>query len=104
MTCNFFQEMKSNFQFWMAFYGKMYSEFDLVQGDFFEPKYRNAIVSSTCIFVNNLEFCAENNLKLKDMLVELEDGAQIVSTRSFCSARFRINRRTRDGKNNKVGI
>ena len=88
----------------MAFYGKMYSQFDLVQGNFFEQKYRDAIVSSTCIYVNNLEYCAQTNLKLKDLFSELADGARIVSTQSFCSARFRINRRTQDGKHYKISI
>ena len=90
----------------MEFYGKVYSDFELIQSDFFEPDLHNAIVSSSCIFVNNFTYCAKTNLKLKDMFKDLEDGSRIVSSRSFCSSRYRINARTVDGKQfpNKISI
>ena len=50
------RDLESWFRFWMAFYGKLYSPFKLVHGDFLERRYREEILQSTIVFVNNFAF------------------------------------------------
>jgi hypothetical protein len=38
--------MTKNFEFWMEFYGKKYSNFNLAEGDFLDSKFREEILVS----------------------------------------------------------
>ena len=93
-----FQEMKTNFEFWMAFYGKTYSKFELVEGDFLDTKFREGILASTIIFVNNFAFGPEVDQRLKDVFADLADGSRIFSSKSFCALNFRITERNLSGE------
>lgn len=90
--------MSSAFKFWMNWYGKQFSEYHLMKGDFFNEKYRDTINNGTFIFVNNYAFGPEVDHKLKLRFQELKDGARIVSSKPFCSKFFRISDRTLNGK------
>ena len=48
--------MEKWFKFWMSFYGKMYSPFRLVHGDFLDDQHKQPILESTIVFVNNFAF------------------------------------------------
>lgn len=48
--------MEKFFRLWMSFYGKVYSPFKLVHGDFLEEKNVPEILQSTIVFVNNFAF------------------------------------------------
>ena len=50
------RDLRQWFEFWMAFYGKVYSPFKLVHGDFLEQRHREEILRSTIVFVNNFAF------------------------------------------------
>ena len=95
---SFFQEMKLNFEFWMEFYGKIHSKFELVEGDFLDAKFREGILASTIIFVNNFAFGPEVDQRLKDVFADLTDGSRIFSSKSFCALNFRITERNLSGK------
>ena len=82
----------------MAFYGKAYSDFKLVHGDFLQPVQRPAILESTIVFVNNFAFGPEVDQHLKDIFADLTDGSRIFSSKSFCALNFRITDRNLSGK------
>ncbi len=89
----------------MAFYGKMYWPFKLVHGDFLDQAHRPEILESTIVFVNNFAFGPEVDQHLKDIFADLNDGARIFSSKSFCALNFRITERNLSGKANcKVHI
>ena len=90
--------MKTNFEFWMEFYGKVYSKFNLVEGDFLDTNFREQILASTIIFVNNFAFGPQVDQKLKDVFADLVDGSRIFSSKSFCALNFRITDRNLSGK------
>ena len=82
----------------MEFYGKIHSKFSLVEGDFLDPKFREEILASTIIFVNNFAFGPEVDQRLKDVFADLIDGSRIFSSKSFCALNFRITDRNLSGK------
>ena len=82
----------------MSFYGKTYSKFKLVHGDFLEKEHRPEILQSTIVFVNNFAFGPEVDQHLKDIFADLNDGARIFSSKSFCALNFRITDRNLSGK------
>ena len=90
--------MSDAFKFWMNWYGKQFSEYHLMKGDFFSEKYRDTINNGTFIFVNNFAFGPEVDHNLKLRFAELKDGARIVSSKAFCPLNFRITDRTLSGK------
>ena len=92
------EDMKKWFEFWMKFYGKIYSNFKLVNGDFLEKVHRPEILESTIVFVNNFAFGPEVDQHLKDIFADLADGARIFSSKSFCALNFRITDRNLSGK------
>ncbi|XP_059099088.1 histone-lysine N-methyltransferase, H3 lysine-79 specific-like [Tigriopus californicus] len=87
------KEMETNFRYWMSFYGKIYSPFKLVHGDFLDAVHRPGILASTIVFVNNFAFGPEVDQHLKDIFADLNDGARIFSSKSFCALNFRITER-----------
>lgn len=95
------KDMEKWFRFWMAFYGKLYSPFKLVHGDFLDQTHRPEILESTIVFVNNFAFGPEVDQHLKDVFAELSDGARIFSSKSFCALNFRITDRNLSGKSTK---
>ncbi len=82
----------------MAFYGKEYSPFKLVAGDFLDKQHRAGIHESTIVFVNNFAFGPEVDQQLKDVFADLADGSRIFSSKSFCALNFRITERNLSGK------
>ena len=98
IVCRSFQELERWFKFWMAFYGKIYSPFRLVHGDFLEQQFRSDILQSSIVFVNNFAFGPEVDQHLKDIFADLNDGARIFSSKSFCALNFRITDRNLSGK------
>lgn len=90
--------MENSFKFWMAFYGKLYSPFKLVAGDFLDKAHRKEILESTIVFVNNFAFGPEVDQQLKDIFADLNDGARIFSSKSFCALNFRITDRNLSGE------
>uniref|UniRef100_A0A0K2TNK4 Histone-lysine N-methyltransferase, H3 lysine-79 specific n=1 Tax=Lepeophtheirus salmonis TaxID=72036 RepID=A0A0K2TNK4_LEPSM len=87
------QDLEKGFRFWMGFYGKKYSDFKIVHGDFLDKQYRSEILESTIVFVNNFAFGPEVDQQLKYIFAELNDGARIFSSKSFCALNFRISER-----------
>ncbi|CAF2685991.1 unnamed protein product [Rotaria sp. Silwood2] len=89
--------MAEEFRFWMRWYGKRYSEFQLEQGDFLtHPKVDERIKEADVIFANNYVFGSTVNHELKVKFMNMKDGAKIVSSREFCSETFRLNDRTKN--------
>lgn len=82
----------------MAFYGKVYSDFKLIHGDFLLPNNRPGILESTIVFVNNFAFGPEVDQSLKEIFADLQDGARIFSSKSFCALNFRITDRNLSGE------
>ena len=98
----FIQELGKWFKFWMAFYGKSYSNFKLVHGDFLQQTHASEILESTIVFVNNFAFGPEVDQHLKDIFADLTDGSRIFSSKSFCALNFRITDRNLSGKLNPL--
>ncbi|CAF1349584.1 unnamed protein product [Rotaria magnacalcarata] len=89
--------MADEFRFWMRWYGKHHSEFQLEQGDFLtHPKLDERIKEADVIFANNYVFGSTVNHELKVKFMAMKDGAKIVSSREFCSETFRLNDRTKN--------
>lgn len=90
--------MDQNFKKWMGWYGKHYGEYHLIKGDFLMDEYRDKIVSSSIVFVNNFAFGPRVDHMLKERFADLKDGARIVSSKSFCPLNFRITDRNLTGE------
>ena len=82
----------------MSFYGKAFSDFKLVHGDFLQQTHRPEILESTIVFVNNFAFGPEVDQHLKDIFADLTDGSRIFSSKSFCALNFRITDRNLSGE------
>lgn len=89
--------MHTNFQKWMAWYGKQYGKYQLVKGDFLSDEHRDKITNATIVFVNNYAFGPQVDHMLKQRFADLKDGARIVSSRSFCPLNFRMSERNLSG-------
>ena len=87
------EEMEKHFAKWMKWYGKCYSDYELIKGDFLSPEFSERINSSTVIFVNNFAFGPALNHQLKLKFQNLPDGVRIISSAEFCPLNFRINDR-----------
>nr|VZI47511.1 unnamed protein product [Spirometra erinaceieuropaei] len=90
------EKMDKEFRRWMAFYGKTYQPYALVQGDFLSPECTERIISSTIIFANNFAFGPEVDHQLKERFANLKEGAKIIASKAFCSLNFRISDRKLD--------
>ena len=99
---NYAKDLEKWFRFWMKFYGKKYSKFKLSHGDFLEKQHRLEVLQSTIVFVNNFAFGPEVDQNLKDIFADLNDGARIFSSKSFCALNFRITDRNLSGKWTKL--
>lgn len=84
VPAGFAKKMEERFKFWMNWHGKTYTEFELFHGDFFDKKYTDIIKSATYILVNNFAFKPDVDHKLKQRFLDLKDGTQILSSKSFC--------------------
>ncbi|CAF0773095.1 unnamed protein product [Didymodactylos carnosus] len=91
------EAMESEFRFWMRWYGKRFSDFQLERGDFLlHEKINDRIKEADVIFVNNFVFGANVDHELKLKFMNMKDGAKIVSSKEFCSIDFRLNDRTKN--------
>ena len=86
-------EMDRLFKQWMTWYGKVYSPYQLHQGDFLAAEHKKTISDSTIVFVNNFAFGPEVDHHLKERFADLDNGARIVSSKPFCPLNFRITER-----------
>ena len=41
------QELDRQFRFWMAWFGKTHSDYELIRGDFFDPKFRETVLNAS---------------------------------------------------------
>jgi H3 lysine-79-specific histone-lysine N-methyltransferase len=113
--------MEKEFRFWMHFFGKLYSDFKLLKGDFFcdeefvdlervtedgvfikrrlsmNDYVKEVINESRLIFVNNYAFGAAVDHQLKLRFLDMLEGSIIVSSKPFCPLNFRINDRNLNG-------
>lgn len=87
------EAMNTHFRFWMKWYGKIHSEYKLIKGDFLEDKYKEVIMNSSLIFVNNFAFGPRVDHMLKMRFADLKDTSRIVSSKAFCPLHFRITDR-----------
>ncbi|CAF1267100.1 unnamed protein product, partial [Didymodactylos carnosus] len=91
------EAMETEFRFWMRWYGKRFSDFQLERGDFLlHEKINDRIKEADVIFVNNFVFGANVDHELKLKFMNMKDGAKIVSSKEFCSIDFRLNDRTKN--------
>uniref|UniRef100_A0A1Q3EZ08 Histone-lysine N-methyltransferase, H3 lysine-79 specific n=1 Tax=Culex tarsalis TaxID=7177 RepID=A0A1Q3EZ08_CULTA len=85
--------MNATFKMWMHWFGKKYSDYELIKGDFLADEHREKITAATIVFVNNFAFGPNVDHQLKERFADLRDGARIVSSKSFCPLNFRITDR-----------
>ena len=81
--------MGDEFRFWMRWYGKRHSEFQLEQGDFLNhPMIDERIREADVIFANNYVFGATVNHELKVKFMNMKGRAtyfELVPHDSRCS-------------------
>ena len=97
ITHSIHQAMETHFVRWMQFFGKPYSEFKLMNGNFLDEKFRAIIQTSNMIFVNNFAFGPGLNHKLKERFATLPEGVKIISSAEFRPINFRITTRNITG-------
>lgn len=88
------ERMDKNFRFWMRWYGKSYSDYELIRGDFLSPENRHLIENASIVFANNFAFGPTVDHQLKQLFQEMRDGSRIISSRAFCPLQFRLTDRT----------
>ncbi|CAD5111869.1 DgyrCDS1135 [Dimorphilus gyrociliatus] len=85
--------MQIEFRKWMSWFGKTFSEFEIIRGDFIDEQFRDSIREADVLFVNNFAFGPRVDLELKERFNDMKEGAKIVSSKAFCPLNFRINDR-----------
>ncbi|XP_072018046.1 LOW QUALITY PROTEIN: uncharacterized protein [Amphiura filiformis] len=85
--------MEREFKRWMAWYGKEYSPYHLIKGDFLTKEMQQKISEANIIFVNNFAFGPAVDHRLKERFANMKEGAKIVSSKAFCPLNFRITDR-----------
>jgi len=98
--------MQREFENLMKWFGRPYSKFVIVKGDFLtdeleqdsfckydEMTVTQVINEAKLIFVNNYAFGAEVDHQLKIKFSNMSEGAFIVSSKPFCPLNFRITSR-----------
>ncbi|XP_075588346.1 DOT1 like histone lysine methyltransferase grappa isoform X2 [Dermatophagoides farinae] len=93
LPATYAEQMKKQFQFWLKWYGRKCSDFELFRGDFFSEEFKDMIYGANFIFVNNFAFGPEVDHRLKGYFQNLLDGSQILSSKAFCSLNFRFSQR-----------
>ncbi|XP_022699134.1 histone-lysine N-methyltransferase, H3 lysine-79 specific-like isoform X2 [Varroa jacobsoni] len=88
------ERMDKNFRFWMRWYGKSYSDYELIRGDFLSAENRHLIENASIVFANNFAFGPTVDHQLKQLFQEMRDGSRIISSRAFCPLQFRLTDRT----------
>ncbi|XP_063681364.1 uncharacterized protein LOC134816452 [Bolinopsis microptera] len=91
--CYYAKAMATHFIRWMNFFGKPFSEFKMMEGDFLDDKYRAILQDSNTIFVNNFAFGPSLNHKLKERFAKFAEGVKIISSSEFRPINFRITTR-----------
>lgn len=97
-------EVSKNFKKFMNWFGKDFSDFNLIEGDFLNEQYRQTIENASIVFTNNFKFGEALNLKLVDRFSTLKIGSTIISTVCFRPPRFRTSHRNKDNLANKLKI
>ncbi|VDM30857.1 unnamed protein product [Hydatigera taeniaeformis] len=85
--------MDKEFRRWMAFFGKTYQPYELIQGDFLADDYIDIIDASTIVFANNFAFGPELDYQLTLRFSRLCEGARVISSKSFCGRTIRMSDR-----------
>ncbi len=64
------QNMDVHFKRWMAWWGKSYSKYAILKGDFLDENHREKVTSANIIFVNNFAFgpTVDHQLKGRSLL------------------------------------
>ncbi|CAF4426297.1 unnamed protein product [Adineta steineri] len=82
----------------MKWFGKSYSDFQIIEGDFFDKNFRSILKSGNVIFVNNKTFSNDKNHNLKLCFYDLQSGSRIISTKPFIESNNRVTARNINGK------
>nr|XP_027200889.1 probable serine/threonine-protein kinase DDB_G0282963 [Dermatophagoides pteronyssinus] len=93
LPASYAEQMKRQFRFWLKWYGRKCSNFELFRGDFFGEEFKEMIYNANFIFVNNFAFGPEVDHRLKGYFQNLLDGSKILSSKAFCSLNFRFSQR-----------
>ncbi|CAI5438476.1 unnamed protein product [Caenorhabditis angaria] len=96
VPANHAQDLQHYYKKIMAHFGKSYSPFELHNGDFLDPKFRDLITKeATVIFINNYVFSPDLLVKISDELIsELNDNVRIVTTKEMGVLKREVNDRT----------
>uniref|UniRef100_A0A8R1EDD4 Histone-lysine N-methyltransferase, H3 lysine-79 specific n=1 Tax=Caenorhabditis japonica TaxID=281687 RepID=A0A8R1EDD4_CAEJA len=80
----------------MAHFGKNCGKFELIEGDFLNPKFKKLITEeATVIFINNYAFGPDLMFNItNELLQELKHGTRIVTTKPFGSNKREITYRS----------
>ncbi|CAF1254827.1 unnamed protein product [Adineta steineri] len=87
------KKIEENFRFWMKWFGKSYSDFQIIEGDFFDKNFPSILKSGNVIFVNNKTFSNDKNHNLKLCFYDLQSGSRIISTKPFIESNNRVTAR-----------
>ncbi|VDO09437.1 unnamed protein product [Rodentolepis nana] len=87
------RRMDREFRRWMAFFGKPYQPYELIEGDFLSDEHRAVIENSTVVFANNFAFGPVLDYHLTQIFSDLQEGARIISSKAFCSRSKRLSDR-----------
>lgn len=76
-------------------YGILPGKVHLMQGDFLkDERLRSIIPRADVILTNNYAFSSQTNDSLRQMFLDVKEGARIVSLKSFVPAKWRLEDRT----------
>lgn len=72
----------------MNHFGKQYSNFELIQGDFLDPQFKKLICDeATVIFINNYAFGPDLMFNITNQLLQdLKHGTRIITTKPYVIA------------------
>ncbi|KAL9022734.1 MAG: hypothetical protein Q9185_000164 [Variospora sp. 1 TL-2023] len=95
------QELKARCRLWGLFSGRI----NLRRGDFLETNaIHEALRRADVVLVNNQAFTPELNDRLTNQFLDLKEGCQIVSLKSFVPTGHKINSRNLNSPYNVLGV
>lgn len=86
-------QLDLNFRKLMDWFGKKYSNYKIINGDFTDAIHQPTIQASSIVYANNYSFESTLNLKLNELFKGMDHDALVISSKKLCSTGHSTHKR-----------
>lgn len=80
--------MGEKFKFWMNWFGKNFTEFELIRGNFIQDRYNSILKKATFVLIDNFDSNSNSQAELEQKLCDiLKNKTQVLSIKRLCLPR-----------------